>query len=227
MERGVTGGQHARAHSVNVLYRDDRLLALDKPPGIIVHRGLADDDDTMADRARDLVGRPVHALHRLDRGTSGVLMFALDAETARVLQSAFTRTYLALVRGIPAPLSGRIDHPIPKGEGKDRVAAVSDYRVLGVCSARYGWVEVTPLTGRFHQVRRHMKHIDCPLIGDTTYGKSEHNRLWRERYGLSRLALHARAVTLDYNGAALAIEAPVPDDLTRALAAAGLSDPTR
>jgi tRNA pseudouridine65 synthase len=204
---------------LEILYRDARLIAVNKPPGLIVHRGLANDEDAAADQVRAIVGLRVHALHRLDRGTSGVLLFALDPDAARTLQGAFERTYVALVRGVPAPLDGRVDHPIPKGEGEARVPAVSDYRTLGVCHDRYALVEVTPLTGRFHQIRRHMKHLSCPLIGDTTYGKSEHNRLWRERYGLARLALHAATVRID----ALTIVAPLAHDIARAIEAAGFT----
>lgn len=151
-------------------------------------------------------------------------MFALDADTARAMQEAFAsggveKTYVCLVRGVPDPKEGIVDHPIPKGEGMPRVAAVSEYRVLSVHLGRYAFVEVRPKTGRFHQVRRHMKHLSCPLIGDTTYGKSEHNRFWRER-GLARLALHAVALAFTHpgTGAAVKIVAPLPEDLRLATA---------
>jgi tRNA pseudouridine65 synthase len=214
---------------MHVLYRDPALLVVDKPAGLIVHRGLANDDDSAADRARSLVGHPVHAAHRLDRGTSGVLVFALTTEAARSLQQQFSegsteKTYLALTRGLPKPMRGVIDYPIPKGEGQPRVPALSAYRSLGWCLHRYAWVEVTPKTGRFHQVRRHMRHLSCPLIGDANYGASEHNRFWRERYGLGRLALHAARLRIVHplSGARLSFEAPLAADLARALAAAGL-----
>jgi tRNA pseudouridine65 synthase len=215
---------------VQILFRDDTILAVDKPSGLIVHRGMANDDDSVADRVRDLMGHRVHAVHRLDRGTSGVLLFALNPDAARAMQEQLSerrveKTYWALTRGIPKPASGVIDHPIPKAEGKERVPALSEYRLLGVCLNRYAWVEVHPKTGRFHQVRRHMRHLSCPLIGDANYGSSEHNRLWRDRYGLGRLALHAASVSFEHpvTKLMLTIDAPLAADIAQALARAELT----
>jgi tRNA pseudouridine65 synthase len=212
---------------MQVLFRDEALIVVDKPAGLIVHRGMANDKDCVADRVRDLVGHRVHAGHRLDRGTTGVLVFALTTEAAQSLQTQFAegstgKTYLALTRGLPKPKSGVLDYPIPKGEGLERVPAVSTYRSLGWCLQRYAWVEVTPQTGRFHQVRRHLRHLSCPLIGDANYGSSEHNRFWRETFGLARLALHASRLSLNHplTGQRLTLEAPLADDLTQALKAA-------
>ena len=215
---------------MQILFRDESILAVDKPSGLIVHRGMANDDDSVADRVRDLIGHRVHAVHRLDRGTSGVLLFALNPDAARAMQEQLSerrveKTYWALTRGIPKPASGLIDHAIPKAEGKERVPAVSAYRLLGVCLNRYAWVEVHPHTGRFHQVRRHMRHLSCPLIGDANYGSSEHNRLWRDRYGLGRLALHAASMSFEHpvTKAKLIVSAPLAADIEQALTLAGLT----
>ncbi|MCA9522841.1 MAG: pseudouridylate synthase, partial [Myxococcales bacterium] len=138
------------------------------------------------------------------------------------VQGAFARRevekrYLALVRGIPEE-AGRIDHPIPRvRKSPERVPAVTDFRRLFIFRERYALVEARPRTGRQHQVRRHFKHISCPLIGDANYGKSEHNRLFQQEFMLSRLALHAVGLGFHHprRGEWLEIQAPLPDDLAR------------
>jgi tRNA pseudouridine65 synthase len=215
------------AVSLRTLHQDDELLVVDKPSGLAVHRGWARDGVVVMTLARALAGRRVYPVHRLDRGTSGVLALALDVEAARRLTGAFAagsvrKRYLALVRGI-TPEAGTVDHPIPRARGGPRVAAVTEFRRLATFE-RYSWLEVTPLTGRLHQIRRHLKHISHPLIGDVKYGKGEHNRLFRERFGLWRLALHAAEMRLDHprSGTPLIFRAPLPPDLGAALAAMGL-----
>jgi tRNA pseudouridine65 synthase len=210
-----------------ILHQDDQLLVVDKPSGIAVHRGWARDGEVVMTLARALVGRHVYPVHRLDRGTSGVLALALDVEAARYLAAAFAggrvrKRYLALVRGI-APDAGVIDHPIPRTPEGPRVEAVTRYRRLGTFE-RYSWLEVTPETGRLHQVRRHLKHISHPLIGDVRYGKGDHNRLFRQRFGLWRLALHAAEMALDHpaSGTTMIFNAPLPADLLVPLTAMGL-----
>ena len=211
-----------------ILYRDEVLLAVDKPSGLAVHRGAARDRVVALQLVRDHVGRHVHAVHRLDRATSGVLLFAFDPETARRMQERFEtggveKRYLALVRGIP-PEEGVIDHPIPRDEDGPRVPAVTEFRRLAVFE-RYSLVEARPLTGRRHQIRRHFKHLSHPLIGDVRYGKGEHNRLFRERFGLHRLALHALELAFDHPGTGehLRITAPLPEDLAGPLRAMGFN----
>jgi tRNA pseudouridine65 synthase len=211
-----------------VLYQDDDLLVVNKPSGLVVHRGWAQDGEVVMTLARSLARRHVFPVHRLDRGTSGVLVLALAAEAARRLGAAFEsgrvrKRYLALVRGIP-PDSGVIDHPLPRADGGPRAPALTRYRRLATFE-RYAWLEVIPESGRQHQIRRHLKHISHPLIGDVRYGKGEHNRLFRARFGLCRLALHAAEVSLDHpaSGAPLRLLAPLPSDLAEPLAAMGLA----
>ncbi|HEV2852984.1 MAG TPA: pseudouridine synthase [Thermoanaerobaculia bacterium] len=213
--------------NVPVLFRDENLLAVDKPSGLAVHRGAARDRVFALQTVRDRVGRHVHAVHRLDRATSGVLLFALDPATARRMRERFeagevAKRYLALVRGIP-PEAGVIDHPVPREEDGPRVPAVTEFRRLAVFE-RYSLVEARPLTGRRHQIRRHFKHLSHPLIGDVRYGKGEHNRLFRERFGLHRLALHALELAFPHPGTGepLRITAPVPEDLAGPLRALGM-----
>ncbi|HEY7215995.1 MAG TPA: pseudouridine synthase [Thermoanaerobaculia bacterium] len=210
-----------------ILYRDGFLLAVNKPSGIAVHRGAAQDRIVALQSARDLAGRRVFPVHRLDRSTSGALLFALDSGTARRMQERFAagevvKLYLALVRGLP-PEAGVIDHPVPRASGGPRVPAVTEFRRLALFE-RYALVEARPLTGRLHQIRRHFKHLSHPVIGDVRYGKGEHNRLFRERFGLHRLALHAVELAFEHpeTGERLRIVAPVPEDLAGPLRAMGI-----
>ena len=214
-----------------LLYADDRLIAVAKPSGLPVHRGAARERIVALTLARDRIGRHVFPVHRLDRATSGVLLFALDPEAARRLQEQFEagavrKRYLALVRGITPP-EGVIDHPIPRDEDGPRVPAVTGYRRLATFE-RYSLVEALPRTGRRHQIRRHLKHVSHPLIGDVRYGKGEHNRLFRERFGLHRLALHALEIAFAHpgDGRPLCLGAPVAEDLAGPLRSMGLDTDT-
>ncbi len=217
-----------------VLYRDAALLVVNKPSGMAVHRGWATDKVTALSLARDIAGQWVYPVHRLDRSTSGVLAFALSPEVAARVQELFTadvvhKRYLALVRG-NAPEHAHIDHPIAKDKGKPKLPAftrmcrLDSYQItddVSGASRRYSFVEAEPLTGRPHQIRRHLKHINHPIIGDVRYGKGEHNRLFRRRFGLERLALHAERLSLPHpiDGTELSITAPLPDDLRHVLSA--------
>lgn len=208
------------------LHRDASCVVVDKPSGVIVHRGLANDAQDVMRGVRDRLGMHVYPVHRLDRGTSGALVFALSREAARVLAQAFEagrveKRYWALTRGRPA--DGEIDHAIQKREGGPRVPAVTRVRCLG-SAGRYALVEATPLTGRLHQIRRHLKHVSCPIIGDVRYGKGEHNRYFREQHGLHRLALHAIELAFDHpaTGERLRVHAPVEQRMHRCLVSLGL-----
>lgn len=222
---------------LNILYQDDYLAAVDKPPGLLVHRSGLDAGETRfaLQLLRDQLGRPVWPVHRLDKGTSGVLLFALDAETARRLGAAFEagaalrKTYRAMVRGWP-PAAGLIDHPLKRladdaRAGRDALQeARTRYRSLArhelplaqgaFPRTRCALVELEPLTGRRHQLRRHLKHIAHPLIGDATHGKGALNRAVAGLLGLQRLWLHALRLELvhPHSGAALTITAkPGPE----------------
>lgn len=213
-----TAPGHRHDEAVEILYRDASLIAINKPSGMLTHPGWARAERTALTEARSLAGKWVYPAHRLDRATSGVLLFALDSQTASRVGRQFAdgmvrKTYLALVRGIP-PDAGVIDHAIPRKEGGERVQAITAFRRLATFE-RYALVEARPETGRLHQVRRHLKHISHPIIGDTTYGKGSHNRIFRQRFALCRLALHALRLELDHpdDGTPLVLEARIPDDL--------------
>jgi tRNA pseudouridine65 synthase len=208
------------------LYRDAELVVVDKPSGLLVHRGAGPDEVVAMTLVRDMIGQWVYLVHRLDRGTSGVLVFALSGEIAALLQQQFQdgsidKRYLALVRGV-APEEARIDAPVPNDEGGEKVPALTEIRRLAVFERpeapfphRYSAVSAHPFTGRRHQIRRHMRHVGCPLIGDTTYGRSEHNRYFAAK-GLGRLALHAHTLQLRHpvRGEKITFTAPVPVELS-------------
>ena len=210
-----------------VLYRDASCVVVDKPSGMIVHRGWANDDQDLLRLTRDTVGQYVYPLHRLDRGASGVVLFALNEHAARTLNRGFAeggidKRYLALTRGHP-PESMLVDHPIPRAPGEERVPAQTEVQRLGTFE-RYALVQASPKTGRLHQIRRHLKHLSCPLIGDVKYGKGEHNRLFRERYGLDRLALHAAALRFVHPDSEqpITVRAPLSGSLAHCLGENGL-----
>lgn len=204
---------------LEILHLDDTLVAIQKPSGLAVHRGWDQGGTYALQLTRDRIGRKVFPVHRLDRPTSGVLLFALSSEAAKQVQQQFQeraveKHYLALVRGIP-PESGTIDHPVPRSkENRERVDAKTDFRRLAVFE-RYGLVLVEPKTGRSHQIRRHMKHRSWHILGDVQYGKGDHNRMFRNRFGLHRLALHALSLRLNHpvDERVLTFRAPLPDDL--------------
>jgi tRNA pseudouridine65 synthase len=198
---------------LDILYRDDHLIAIDKPFGLLVHRSDIDRHETRfaVQLLRDQIGRRVQPVHRLDKGTSGVLLFAFDADVAREMGRQFEngeveKTYLAVVRGWP-PESGMIDHALARKHddygrqliGAEAQPAVTHYRRLATIelpvavdrypASRYALVELKPLTGRQHQLRRHMKHIGHPIIGDATHGKGIHNRFFQHEFGCGRLLL--------------------------------------
>ena len=150
------------------------------------------------------------------------MLFALDADAARAFSAAWhlaDKRYLAITRGHP-PDHLLIDHPIPRAPGEDRVPARTEIwrrETFG----RYALVEARLHTGRLHQIRRHLKHLSCPLIGDVRYGKGEHNRIFRDQHGLHRLALHAHRLTFPHpDGGTLAVTCPLAPDLEAALASA-------
>ena len=211
-----------------------------KPPGLLVHRTGLDAGETRfaMQMLRDQIGQPVWPVHRLDKGTSGVLLFALDAVTASALGKAFEsgegiqKTYQAIVRGWPTD-EGLIHHPLKRmpddmREQREEVQdAQTRYRTLerfelplafgGFETLRIALVELQPLTGRRHQLRRHMKHISHPIIGDSTHGKGPLNRAVASWLGVQRMWLHAASLTVihPHSGGPLCIEAPTSPDWGR------------
>lgn len=220
-----------------VLYQDAQLAVVDKPAGLMVHdsalaRG---ETDFAADRLRLQFDRPVFLVHRLDRATSGCLLLAFDRESASTLGKAMMagavdKHYLAVCRGWPAEQHFTVDHPLDGGPGKPvKKAAVTVFERLattelalpsaGFETSRYALLRASPLTGRFRQIRRHLKHLSHHLIGDTSHGDGRHNRSFR-MLGIHRMLLHAQALAFAHpmTGAALRVQAPVEAGFARVLA---------
>jgi tRNA pseudouridine65 synthase len=209
---------------ITLLYVDEHVVVADKPSGLLVHRGWAGDHDVAMFRVRDAIGEHVHPIHRLDRGTSGALLFARHREAAAILCKSFEegqveKRYLALVRGTP-PAEGLIDHPIPRAEDGPKVPAQTRFRLIRRSPVdRCSLVVAMPVTGRLHQIRRHLRHAGHPLVGDVNYGSGSINRHYRANYNLHRLALHASRLLFIHpvSGERIVVDAPVPDDLGAAL----------
>lgn len=225
--------------SLRLLFHDEGMAIVDKPSGLAVHKGLDRSDDNVLRRLHRQLDTWVWPSHRLDRATSGALVFALNELAARSLALAFQeglaqKRYLAWVRGAPEPREGVIDHPVPRAEkSEERLEAVTDYATRAIAAdvrtgqPRYGLVMCWPRTGRYHQIRRHMRHVHCPILGDTTYGDNKENRALRAHGGLHRLALHAIGLSIPHWRDAerrVEVVAPIPEDLRAPMRAYGVTD---
>ena len=216
--------------SLTVLWRDEHLVAVHKPAGWLVHRTGLDAGETrfVVQALRDqLGGQRVHPVHRLDKGTCGVLLLALHVEAARAMGALFMqhgvrKRYLELVRGW-APLDADVDHPLRPDDAPPDAPAQPAQTVVRRLAAyeraesfeprfaatRTSLVEALPRTGRRHQIRRHLKHLAHPILGDATHGKGPLNRWWADarRLGRQRLWLHAQALDFvhPFTGAAVGV----------------------
>ena len=215
---------------LEIIYEDEELVAINKPHGLLVHRtNLAKDVDIFAlQLLRDQIGVRVYPAHRLDRKTSGVLLFAKSKAVASAIQPLFSRqlikkTYLAIVRGFVAQ-NERIDYSL-KEVGKIKKAVTScqalefyemPFPSHKFTTSRYSQVKLLPETGRFHQLRRHMAHIRHPIIGDRPHGCNKQNKLWKENFCLSHMLLHARELTLNWKDQQLTIIADKSEPFRRA-----------
>ncbi|WP_255370360.1 pseudouridine synthase [Roseateles sp. YR242] len=216
-----------------LLHLDAHLAVVNKPAGLLVHRTALDahEQDAALQRLRDQLGQPVWPVHRLDRGTSGVLVFALSADMASRLGVALAerlthKRYLALVRGWPGADNGSVSHPLARdpelpSEGQPHLEATTHWHCLNrltvpVTTAprfpetRISLMACEPVQGRRHQIRRHLKHLAHPIIGDANYGKGPLNRALAAHFGLQRLWLHAHQLDLMHpaTGERLRLEAP-------------------
>ena len=211
-----------------VLFVDDHLAIVDKPAGLMVHdsalaRG---ETDFVADRLRGQFGKPIFLVHRLDRATSGCLLLAFDRDTASalgrmVMTHGFEKDYLAICRGWPEA-SFVVDHPLDGGPGKPvKKPAVTRFERLattelavpssGFETSRYALLRAQPQTGRFRQIRRHLKHVSHHLIGDTSHGDGRHNRAFR-MLGVQRMLLHAQRLAFTHPRSGLRLEVAAPPD---------------
>ncbi len=214
---------------ITVLERRARWVVVDKPSGLSVHRGWDASRDNAMMRARDQLGAWVYPAHRLDRGTSGALVLALDEEAAsalgaRFMEGAVEKEYIALVRGvIEAPVT--LDRALHRERGsEERLDARTEVEPLALVRDRYTLVRARPRTGRLHQIRRHLKHFSRPILGDTQHGDRRENRAFALEVGLARMALHASRIAMRSPLADepdLDVSAPLPPDLGAPLVALG------
>ena len=201
MKQGLSDRGH-----LEIIFEHEFLIAINKPHGLLVHRSpyARDVQEFALQRLRDQVGYRVYPVHRLDRKTSGVLLFAKSPEMNTYLQGLFQqrkvhKTYIAWVRGF-IPEQGEINYPL-EVEGKFQ-EAITHYQLIRHieipfpygkhATSRYSLVKLQPITGRFHQLRKHMAHIHHPIIGDRPHGCNKQNKLWKEQFGLTTMLLHAQ-----------------------------------
>lgn len=221
--------------NISILYQDAHLVVVNKPAGMLVHRGerAADERPILLQTLRDHLGRKVYPIHRLDRMTSGVIVLALDSETASLMVDQWRhqrveKRYLAVTRGY-MPDHIHLDYamapPIDKfkrnPKPKPVQEAITDFYCLGQVEipvaidkypqSRYSLIEAIPKTGRKHQIRRHLKHLSHPIIGDTRYGKGKHTQYFRDHMNCAQMLLHAWRLSFQhpYSGQALSFYAPV------------------
>lgn len=195
---------------LEIVYADEHLVAINKPHGLLVHAsGIARDAEEFAlQLLRDQLGQHVYPCHRLDRKTSGVLLFALSKEIHRsvsnlFMENAVSKSYEAIVRG-HTPDSGTIDYALINEKGKEQ-SALTHYTTLKRveldlpfgkhATSRYSLVAIQPITGRMHQIRKHFAHIFHPIIGDRPHGCNKQNRLFKEKWNMERMLLHCRSLS--------------------------------
>ncbi len=219
---------------LDIIYRDADLIAINKPHGLLVHRSpiAADAAEFALQLLRDQIGQKVYPVHRLDRKTGGVLLFALNKPAEIAMQQQFmdnqvTKTYLAILRGY-TPDEGEIDYPLAKENGTMQEAQTS-YRTLNRAeldvpfgshpTSRYSLVQANPATGRMHQLRKHFSHIFHPIIGDRTHGCNKQNKLFKDRWQMETMLLHASqlAFTHPVTKQSVVIDAPLHVEFLRVM----------
>lgn len=239
--------------SLEIVYQDEYIVAINKPSGLLVHRSWLDKGATQfaMQMLRDQLGQYVYPIHRLDRPTSGLLLFALSSEIAKIMSEQFAarqpqKTYYAVVRGWCG--DGELDYPLK--EELDKIAdkhasqeasfkeAITQYQCLQQVelpypvgryqSARLSLMELMPKTGRKHQLRRHLAHLRHPIIGDTSHGDGKQNAFAKQTLGNQRLLLHAAKLVCCHpvSQETISLVAPLPEDFCQLLTRCGISLPS-
>lgn len=222
-----------------IIYKDQDLIAINKPHGIAVHRSGYIGADTVyaVQELRNQIGQKVFPCHRLDKKTAGVLLFALNQEMNSLMQKLFRenkvkKKYLAIVRGY-TDASGIIDYPLTNDRGKTQ-EAITEYKTLSQSeidipsgkfnTSRYSLVEVYPQTGRMHQIRKHFAHIYHPIIGDRPHGCNKQNKLFKEKFNMTTMMLHASELSLfhPYIGDEIIIKTKLQEEFIRTKEILGL-----
>ena len=219
---------------LDILFHDEHLVAINKPHGLLVHRSsiAADASEFALQILRDQLHQTVFPAHRLDRKTGGVLLFALNKDTEKAMQHQFmenqvSKTYLAIVRG-HTPDEQEIDYPLRKENGtlqdaftryKTLNRAELDVPLGNHLTSRYSLVEARPETGRMHQLRKHFSHIFHPIIGDRTHGCNKQNKLFKERWEMETMLLHASQLSFTHpvTSEIITVNAPLQPEFLRAM----------
>ncbi len=230
---------------LNILFEDENLILIDKPAGLLVHRtrqAFGEDENALI-QLRDQIGSWVAPVHRLDRATSGILLFAKNEAILPLLKAQFAertieKSYLAIVRGIPQEKENLIDHPLTSERSNKLQEAQTRYRVIAESeipfnstgrypTSRYSMLEVDLLTGRTHQIRRHLAHIRHYLIGDKKHGDNRQNSFFEQQFGLSNLLLHAwkLALTHPVSGEKMTVSCPPPAHFRKIMGVLGWESP--
>ncbi|GAA4333268.1 tRNA pseudouridine(65) synthase TruC [Mucilaginibacter gynuensis] len=211
---------------LDILFRDEHLIAINKPHGLLVHRSpiAIDAEEFALQMLRDQIGQKVNPVHRIDRKTGGLLLFAFDKPTEIAMQQQFmenqvSKSYLAIVRGYTDD-NGEIDYALRKENGTLQEAftayttlqrAEIDVPLGAHATSRYSLLRVVPTTGRMHQIRKHLSHIFHPIIGDRTHGCNKQNKLFKEKWDMTTMLLHAENLVFKHpvSGEQVTINAPV------------------
>lgn len=220
--------------TLEIIYQDEHLVAINKPNGLMVHRSKIGRNASVfaMQLLRDQLGCYVYPIHRLDRKTSGVLLFALDKKSASELQKTFAghehtyKRYLAIVRGYFPEEPFTLDYTLTNDDGKEQ-NAITSFRFLQHTelplpfgkhqTSRYSLIEACPKTGRMHQIRKHCSHLNYPIIGDRPHGCNKQNKLFKERWDMTRMLLHAMELRLPHpiTGEKLILKASLPEEFMR------------
>lgn len=219
---------------LEIIYCDEHLIAINKPHGLLVHRSpiAADASEFALQMLRDQIGIKVNPVHRIDRKTGGILLFAFNKEVEIAMQKAFmenqvSKKYLAIVRG-HTPDAEDIDYPLRKENGTLQDAFTSyttlkraelDIALGKHPTSRYSLVEAVPATGRMHQLRKHLSHIYHPIIGDRTHGCNKQNKLFLEQWAMTTMLLHASQLNFKHpiTGEEITIKAALQPEFTRVM----------
>lgn len=215
---------------LDILFEDEHLIIIDKPAGLLVHRtrqAFGEEENALI-QLRDQIGSWVAPVHRLDRATSGTLLFAKNEVILPLLKAQFSdrkveKTYLSIVRGIPEAKENLIDHPLRSERSGKLQDAQTKYKVIAESeipfnstgrypTSRYSMLEVDLLTGRTHQIRRHLAHIRYYIVGDKKHGDNKQNIFFEQQFGLTNLLLHAWKLSVinSLTGEKIAVSCPVP-----------------
>lgn len=218
--------------NLEIIYQDQHLVAINKPNGLLVHRSsiAADASQFALQMLRDQIGQHVFPIHRLDRKTSGVLLFALDRETTKLVQNEFlenrvSKKYIAIVRGF-FPEKIEVDYPLINDRNKKQNAFTTFNNIKHTevevpfgkhPTSRYSLIEAFPKTGRQHQIRKHLKHLRHPIIGDRPHGCNKQNKLFKEKWNMMTMLLHAQELKFKhpYKGKEVIFRAALNEEFLR------------